>query len=171
MPSGGPYLQSLLQARQVDWGKSWQWDCRFPDAPVPFNTWFPATEAERQVSNMQVYEFNGFGDAFDIPIASKTREFNVSFIDDHDGSLLKWLDDWMEFYTLSRGTTGTARLSEIVRRADLVQLNTIGTVVRSWSMIVFPIGELTFRGNSESGFARYLLSFRVAGLINPEGTP
>ena len=170
MASGGPYLRSLAQTRTLDWGKSWQWDSLFPTAPGPFRTWFPATEASRNISELETHSFVGFGDTFDIPFASGIRTFNVTFLDDDRGTLMQWFDDWMEFYTLNRGDS-TARLANIVRPCRLAQLGARGAVdvVHEWSMQVYPFGSFSLVTNSESKFMSYMLSFRIAGLDNPRG--
>lgn len=168
MASGGPLLRTLAQTRTVQWGKFWQWDSLFPDAPAPFNTWFPATEASRGISELETHSFTGFGDTFDIPFASGIRSFNTTFIDDHVGTLMQWFDDWMELDTLDRGNS-TARLGNIVRPCRLAQLNGIGAVVRDWELQVFPFGSFSYVAGSESKFMSYMLSFRIAGITNPRG--
>lgn len=168
MASGGPFLQTLAQARAIDWGHSWQWDCQFPAAPPPFGGWFPATEANRGISELETHSFVGFGDTHDIPFASGARSFNVTFVDDHTGTLLTWLSQWMELYTLNYGQ-GTERLANIVRQCLLVQGDATGNMARMWSLQVFPFGSLSFASSSESTHRRYIVSFRIAGVDNPNG--
>lgn len=169
MSSGGPFLKSLAQARGVSWAKSWQWDSQFPTAPSPFNGWFPATEAQRDISMVDTHSFVGFGDTHDIPFASRARSFNVVFTDDDQGTLQQWFDDWIELYMFGRGQ-GTERLANIVRPCKLVKLDTTGSIKRYWSMQVYPVGDYTYGVSSESKFQSFMLSFRIAGLDNPDGT-
>lgn len=168
MATGGPYLKTFAQARHVEWGKSWKWDSQFPDAPAPFDAFFPATEASRGISELETHSFIGFGDTFDIPFASGLRTFNVTFIDDMNGTLMKWLDDWMELTTLNRGE-GTARLADAVKPCKLAQLNNMGDTMREWYLQVYPFGSFSYTGSSESKFTSYILSFRIAGIDNPDG--
>ena len=170
MASGGQFLKSLAQARSVQWAKSWQWDSYFPGMPAPFQTWFPATEASRSISELETHSFTGFGDTFDIPFASGIRTFNTTFIDDHHGTIMQWLDDWMELYTLNRGY-GTERLGNVVRPCQLSQSDGMGNEYRRWQLQVYPFGSLTYTGNSESRFQNYMVSFRIAGIDNPTGNP
>lgn len=174
MAGVGPFLTSIDQIREVQWGKAWQWDCKFASAPAPFTGFFPATEAKRNISQVQSHGFVGFGDTFDIPFASGARTFAVTFLDDHQGTLMKWLDDWIELSMMSRGQ-GTARLGNIVKSALLVQSDGRGLAMRSasrmtmrqWELWVYPIGELTFSGSSNSEFTKYIQTFRIAGITNP----
>ncbi len=50
------YLKSINQIRVIEWGRTYLWDVRIPDAPPPFKQWFPAIDISVTSGNVSSHE-------------------------------------------------------------------------------------------------------------------
>lgn len=176
------FLSTIAQARAVEWGKSFSWDVRFPapdGPPPPFDAWFPATDCDRIVSQVQTHTFVGFADSFDIPLASGSRTFTVTFGDNDQGVLQDYFTSWIEEKLLGNpgdlstalGTQGTARLADVVRTCQLARLDARGLIQRVWNLSVFPLGPFNSVRDSNSAMQTHIVTFCVAGVTASVAAP
>jgi len=49
------FLASIDQIRSVEWGKKYLWDIQFPDAPAPFDVFFPAADLDETPAVLESY--------------------------------------------------------------------------------------------------------------------
>lgn len=201
------YLNNVNQIRQVEWAKSYNWDIIFYDSAAspteriaePFDNWFPAIDLEENTANLETHTIEAFQDSYKIPLKSSPKELRVTFQDDHNHVLNKWLNDWVNIKILNKGKfistladsvklvqvvrTSVSKLQDAAGIAGQAKANLSGfglpavsekipdigrnkTTVYIASYWVFPEGNVTFAGNSESGNVSYSQTFVIAGVVD-----
>lgn len=163
----GPYLQTLAMARAIQWGKSYNWDMRIPSAPNPFQQWFPAIEADRNIGSVLSQDVQIGSQGFKLPSGKTQNEIRLTFHDDEGANLERWLDEWIN----GTGQPGTglvdvngavATLSEAVKDFHFVQLNNKREVVSSIIMWVYPDGSYNSVRDSQSNMLTHVCTFSIA---------
>lgn len=147
----------------VEWGKSTSWDCKFPDAPAPFNNWFPATMFERRAVSLTTEPIAGPVIATEVPSGEESRNISLSFIDDHKSTLFNWFVDW--YADMTNGGVSIATVTEACRTFYLAKLDNTLTLTKLEVLLVFPTGELRESGTSNptSEHKSFVVNFVVAG--------
>lgn len=157
------YLTSRDQISNINWGRSYLWDIRFPSAPAPFNSWFPATDYVDNPlhSNSAVHQF--YLKTYKTPQDSATPDIQITFADDVNGSLYKWLSDWYKFIYDDRAGGGVACLADSVRPLYVQRLNLNRSPIETKMLYVYPDGSVPDSWSSQSDGKVYTTSFVVAG--------
>ena len=156
------YLKSIDQIRSIEWSRSYLWDIRFPDAPSPFNEWFPAVDIEENTSILNSQEFNAGWTTFKIPYNTTLFDFKITFIDDVNHTLKSWLDNWINKEILSEGK-GTKPIKEIVKPVEVIKYNINKEVQSMNRYLVYPEGGIYFNGSSEAEVLTYSVTFIITG--------
>lgn len=167
------FLNAASEARQIEWARKHFWDIRFEGAPAPFNDWFPATDIDVGQFNLESNIITAFNAAHRIPRGHTALELRATFYDDDQGTLRRWLREWANGVILG-GTEQfgerepfpgeyVAALETAVRRVDVLMLNIRRQVVEANSYLVYPEGNLSFNGASDSAPQQYSASFVIAG--------
>lgn len=157
------FLNNISELRSIEWGKSFLWDFRIPDAPSPFNAFFPAIDIEENVANLESFSFEAYNQTFKIPKSRSVKGIEVTYIDDENNTGLSFFTDWMsnQIFFESTNRSSTATLQEAAKRIQIQKLNTNREPLLLSSYLVYPEGPLTFRGNSESGNRIHQVNFVV----------
>lgn len=158
------FLQSLEQIRNVEWSRTYLWDIQFPEAPTPFNDWFPAVDVEYDIYSHTPYTVNAGQSTFKIPKASEALGVRVTFNDNVDNVLADWMEEWVQF-TILGGRLWAASLDEAVKEVRIARLGmdripTTGGLRSYW---VMPEDTLIWRGTSDAGVNQYQISLHIAG--------
>lgn len=156
-----PYLNSVAQLRTLDWGKSFNWDMKIPSAPSPFNTWFPATEYERSLFNINSHTISASTYDAKIPLSSASKEIRLTFLDDDNQTLENWISAWHDeiLFSLDKGTVAT--LEEATKEILLNDLNAMRVSNRLHQMFVYPDGNAVSTGNSNSEISMITVNFII----------
>lgn len=164
------FLTSLHQMRNIEFGKSYLWDIRFPDVPAPFNEWFPATEVEDDVASIESFEVEAFDTTIKVPQKTSSKSLRITFVDDVNLTLLKFFKSWMKNEILNENQTTryTSTLEESVKRIIIQKLDAAKNPVSEITYWVYPEEQLTFSGDSESGSRIYTMSFVKAGTASDD---
>lgn len=167
------YLESINTLRAVNWSRSYLWDIVFlgstsrntspdwrygPDAP--FDTWFPATEVEELRANLQVFDFHPPVRSMSIPKGSDVQRLSISFVDDVNSTLERWMEDWVNGQILNRGA-GISPVEECLRSCIVYRIDPMHEPLYGWRYHVYPTGELPWQGRSESATNDYKIDFII----------
>ncbi len=155
-----------LRANDLEWGRTYLWDCWFPNAPAPFNQWFPATEVEEGIATLTPHEFEGYLGSFKVPKSTTDQGLRLTFADDVNCTLCEWISYWINEWIFN-GVSGTKSrvrcLEDSVRQVHIMKLDLQRNPVKTSYYAVFPTGSVNFVGNSESGLPSYAVEFVIAG--------
>lgn len=160
------YLDSLEMIRSVNWGRKYLWDMRFDPttpAPAPFNTWFPAVTVDEDIAKLESHSVPGFLTDYNIPLRSKQKFIKITLEDDVKNTLSQWFSQWVNVTILQHGN-GIAALTTAVKFLHLVKLNPDRTPITQADYWVYPDGDITWNGTSETGSQQFTVNFVIAGI-------
>jgi hypothetical protein len=167
------------QIRQISWSRSYLWDIRFPSAPAPFKDWFPATDVSVEMGVLVSKEFTFFSTDCSIPIGTKEKSLNITFIDDAVHTLIDWVTFWMNTIVSPvsiKGNnflidSGVLTLEQAVKEINIIRLNSkrnpinVGNEEYIDKYKVYPTGTIKFIGDSDSKVNSYQVNFVIAEII------
>lgn len=157
-------LRSIDQLREIEPARSWNWDLFFPDAPAPFNEFFPAVDVSADVFNLESFASNVYLNNVRTPLRSGDRNLSITFFDDVDRSLEAFFEEWVQ-ETILNGGEYVATVTDAVKQVYLRYTNPQREIVKQRVLWVYPEGSFQFRGNSESEITNHTLEFVIAGEI------
>jgi len=163
------FLNNINQLRHVEWGKSFLWDFRIPDAPAPFDQFFPAIDIEENLANLESFNFEGYNNSFKIPQKRTVKDVKVTFVDDYKNSGLSFFTQWVsnEIFRENERYSTTATLQDAAKQILIQKLpSTRGDALLQSSYLVYPEGPLAFRGNSESGLLIHQVTLVIVSTIS-----
>jgi len=165
----GIWLRNLEQMRSgIEFSKSWLWDIQFKPGPVAtelpanFQSWFPATNVEENLTTLETHDFKGGFSTLSIPKGTTLFDLKITFIDDIFLSIQKWVDNWVNIEILGGGEH-IACLESSVKIVNIAKYTGTNELVSLHSYYVFPKGALFYSGNSENNFHSSELEFVIAG--------
>ena len=159
-------LQNIEQVRGVgDWARAYLWDTQFPDAPVPFNEWFPANDLEEQLAVIENHTMEFFQSTYEIPRASQARRITLTFYDNATHALENWFKDWIRNGIFNGGTAVTP-LEGCVRDLRVRKLTPKKETLQLTTYSIFPTGDFSYRGSSDSAPLIFSLGFVIAGTVS-----
>lgn len=164
------FLTNVDQLRQIEWGKTYLWDLKFPDAPTPFSEWFPATDVEENLLTLTGHTFEAFLSTYSVPKSTTEFDLKITFVDDINHTLSSWFTDWVNSGILNGGSH-ISTLEESVKIVYLAKLNLDKSPIKFSSYLVYPEGELYFVGNSESNLPTYNIELKIAGSVKTTNKP
>jgi len=167
------YHVTVEQLRLIEWARSFNWAVRFPDYRTPgdFLEWFPATDVQYNFFWIDKMEFPAGLGAIDFPKSTSISPLTLSIV---DGSrrrgpstnvlqLHQWLKDWGD--DMVDQTTGVLTLSEACRPIEIIHYNSVSNLIGKVTYAVFPHGEASFVGGSDSEISKLDLTFSIAGTV------
>lgn len=170
----GIWLKSVEQMRQVEWGKKWYWDVKFPNPgknaasgnrSLKLSDWFPALNVEENIWTLNTKEFSGGFTTFEIPQSTTLFNLKITFADDIYLTVHEWVTKWVNDEILM-GNTPTAQgilcLEKAVKQVNVVKFDNHQSIVKSNSYWVFPKGAMYFTGESEANIHQNELEFIIA---------
>ena len=172
--------------RAVEWGRKYLWAIKFLERPVsigsippePFNDYFPASDIDLEIANVDSHPMSFGQKDYKIPIRSGTKQLSITFFDDTNSTLLKWMRDWIEKDILNDGnfvsclydsheitdSFGKRRSVAPYRTVEIVQLTPFmeETGIR-YELEIYPEGNINFNGASQSEATTYTMNFVIVG--------
>lgn len=163
------FLKNLEAFRRIEWARSWTWDIQFEDKsiPGPFNQWFPATEVEEGLYNLEAYPVPGVIGTYEIPKSWVMLSLSITFIDSAYLDLENWLVNWVNT-TIFGGGRYVAPLNECLKKVNILKLTGKKEIVSASSYLVFPTGPLSYSGNSTADVITHQVEFRIAKVLSRE---
>lgn len=193
IPSFLPFADSLNQTvneffgsdgidvlRNVSWDKRHLWTVDFigVEIPRPFNSFFPAQDITYTLANIETDTIPFGQTEILIPAKQKAKEVTITFYDDENKTILKFLKDWIDLDIFNNGeyvsgvddnhNVVVKRLVDIgtnqvrpTRDIEIKLLDSYKKTVMSNKYAIFPTGELTFSGSHASEASTYTMSFFI----------
>lgn len=166
------FLPDLRTLRGVTWARSYYWDIKCPDAPQPFDKWFPAISVDETVVNLTSYGYSAPYHSFAVPQNSGLLDLRISFPDSEDLVLYKWIKDWVNKDILhfrdSEGSPYLAYVEDIVKEFHIVKYKFLGEykkdIVSYTVYSVYPENTLSDALTSDSSLRQFSVFFRVCGM-------
>lgn len=160
------FLNDIEQLRKVTWGTRYLWDIRFadPTIPSPFNEWFPAVDVEEEVASLESYQFDTPQDVHKVPMTSNSLNMRVTFLDNENMVLFKWLQNWKNTIILNGGKY-ISTVSTAAKQVTILKLNHQRVIVAETTYFVYPEGVLAFTGDSSSDAVTYPVNFVIVGKL------
>ena len=155
------FLKDLRQLREIEWKKSHSWTVKFPDAPSPFEKWFPASDITIDKYIHSPLAIQTATSEFQIPRGSGLRNIRMTFYDDENNTLLRWFTSWVNGDILNDGEYVTS-IDQSVRELDLQKLGREKEILETSRFWVFPVDTLPESYTSESSIVQYEVSFYIA---------
>ncbi len=162
----GVFLKNLEELRKVEWARSWTWDIQFSgDVPKPFSKWFPATDVEEGLYNLEPFTFTGGYGSFSVPKNWSPLTLSITFVDSAYHTIENWLEEWVNHTILGDGLH-IACLETAVKKVTLVKLDNKREIVSENSYLVFPTGPLSYTGSSSADIPSHQVEFTIAKIIS-----
>lgn len=193
MPFGLPNLEQAISRliegdsgitaiRSIEWDRKYLWLIEFVDAelPEPFNKMFPASAFSRLGASIESDSFRFGQTELSLPVRGGSAEnISVTFYDDIDRTLYRWMSDWMNLDILNDGNFvsclkdshqvvrpdafGKIRAVQPVRTMKISLLDGYRKEFKTQLFDVYPTGDLEFSGAQVSEAQEYTITFNVVG--------
>lgn len=172
--TGQAYMQGIESLRNVEWSRSYTWDCCFyagalaarnPAPPAPFDTWFPAIDITEtaHTSNTMVMPF--FISQYKFAQTQSSTDIMMQFHDDQYGTLYKWMSEW--FLQTYDDTDGVAMLQDCYRQLNIMKLDQNQQTLMLYQYFVIPEGAISEMLSSMADTKTYSVQFAVIGRLDP----
>ena len=155
-----PYLRNIRQIQDIVWEDGTRWDVKFPDAPSPFDSWFPAARVEYVETTLNSQTFDAGQLQFEIPVSGALKTVTISFYDTVDVVLLNWLKHWIDVEILNNGK-GITPVLDAVKPLEVVILDEHEHLKEHKRLEVFPHGSLSRALESDAQAVTRSLDFTV----------
>lgn len=171
------FLKDIQQVASVEWNRSYNWDVRFvkcstaPAPPAPFDSWFPAVSVDLPSYNISSFTYSSPVMTHTIPQSCTTLNLPITFLDDHNLTLLRWVREWVEkdMLHMAEENPYLGYISEVVRPLHLVRYKWEKFQKKNvdyrayW---VYPDGSLVESLASDSSTLQRTVTFQVTGLAD-----
>jgi len=168
-----PWLTTPNLIRGVAWSKGWLWDCQIPDAPSPFNTWFPATEYHEELfSPSQPKKVVVGTQTFELPGDRECTSVTLSFPDNDQMVLQQWLENWVN-NVLYRQDGTVATLTEGTKCVNFARLDSTRKWIQMRQLWVYPKQkiEVKFGSDDQSPFVTLELNCDIVSIYVYDSVP
>lgn len=165
----GVFLPNLESIRRIDWARSWHWDIQFPDAPEPFKKWFPAIDVDENLGTVDEYNFTAGFSSYNVPKSSQGFTLSVTFPDNSELVLENWFSDWInkEIFKSGRGgATYIATVASCSKEVKIAKLAPANRLISLNTYLVFPTGNLNYRGSSSAEIHSNTVEFKIAAILD-----
>ena len=205
MPFGLPNLEhkisrfiegdtGITAVREIEFDRKYLWLIDFEDAnlPEPFDSLFPASSFDGVFSSIESDTFRFGQNELALPTrAGQHTTINVTFYDDINRTLYKWITDWINVDLLNRGnfvsglkdshqvvgedgqpSTDSFGKKRAVKPLRLMKVSLLDGYRKSTDTkgyYVYPTGEIQFGGSHDSAPQEYTVTFVVAGTLGVQG--
>ncbi len=143
-----------------------KWDIFFPDAPEPFDEYFPATDVEFPMYGLNSHIFEAGIKQYAVPLKGTLHKLKITFTDSIKHTLAEWLVKWVEEDILNNGEY-VSTISTIAKAVYVERLQEDNTVItdltrKYW---VYPDEEQLIVGKSSADSPLYNVEFKIVGHI------
>lgn len=189
------------QLRSVEYAKKYLWEVSFggkgPDSlppPAPFAEFFPAIDVDMDEATLNPYQYDQYMSQYEVPHTSEARSITITFNDNDDNALFRWISDWINIDILNHGhfisallddhrvvssrdpdSPGTDSFGDVrgvmpLRKMKLSLLSPGRSKVLTRSFLVFPKGKLVFNGSQQSAAQTYTITFVIVSQIDEQAS-
>lgn len=154
-------LSEIGQIRKVEWGATYLWDIYFPDAPYPFNDWFPASNVSEPLIQ-PMFESQSFGlIKLDFPKNTGALSMSITFYDDVNLTLETWLREW--YNKIFNDFMHVTPLYDCLKDVQVRRLDRGKNIVSNINYSVVPNTPISVESNSNASARQLTVGFSVAG--------
>lgn len=172
--------------RTIEWDKKYLWRIKFIpwgssltdvalgalNIPPMFLDGFPAIDIDVGKAVLNAWEKEVYMSGVKIPLNTSVREIKITFLDDVNGALEKWISDWINVDILNCGRftsclydshqrcQGFGKVQPL-RKLMVERLNEQGNFAFANFYDVFPVGELSWNGAYTSESQSYSMGFVI----------
>ncbi len=173
-----PGLKNINQLRAVgNWATTYLWDIRFLNAniggggeinigssafPSPFNDWFPATNVEEPIYQIETYAIKAHILEAELPKATGLQPLTIECHDDSTHVVERNLKRW--FNQMFNNRREVSPLLDILKVVEIQRLSPGREVIYTNRYYVFPKGNLNVTQNSQSTAKKLNFTLSVAGM-------
>lgn len=164
-----PFLRNADQLRKVEWDRGYLWEVRFPDAPPPFNDFFPATSVAEELCDLVSKVFDGTMNTYQIPTGQAMNEIRLTFVDggnikDNQSGLVlsKWITDWINVEILN-DEKYISTIETASKLMQVIKLNSQHEIISDVTYWVFPKGKIMYNGKNENSLVEFAVDFAIVG--------
>lgn len=191
MPFGLPNLElaiskviegdsGITAIREIEWDRKYLWLIEFVNAelPEPFDKMFPASAFTRLGASIESDSFRFGQTELALPVrGGQAKNISITFYDDINRTLYRWLADWMNLDILNDGmfvsglkdshTTvrpdafGNMRAVQPTRVVKISLLDAYRREFKSQLLEIYPTGDLEYSGAQVSEAQEYTITFNV----------
>lgn len=185
------------QLRSVEYAKKFLWEVSFGGKglavlapPEPFADFFPATDIDMDEAILESYRFEQYMSSYEVPWKTGARSMTITFNDNDDNAIFKWMSDWINIDILNHGhfisallddhfivsannpelsgtdSFGVARGVMPLRQVKVSMLTPGRSKVLTRNFLVFPTGKLNFNGSQASQAQSYSMTFAIVSEIS-----
>lgn len=152
---------TLENVRAEEWSRGWLWELDFPDYTAKGKGFWPAVDVEEGVWSLTSQEWQMSTITIKAPNSAPSTDLRVTFIEYADHRIAKWLRGWYEEIHLADGTI--QYLVKAARLVNISRLNLDRSVLYTNQYWVYPEGEASFHGASESAPEMTTQAFTIVG--------
>lgn len=149
---------TLDQINTIEFDSTHLWSIEFPDAPAPFNQWFPATSFDDDVYSIVTDQYDIGNEKFQQSTGLGLRSARIECFDADDARLFNWILKWVDTEMVKEH--GMAYLEDYCKVLNVKKFNWQQKLIRQDQYIVTPIGSFKDSKTPEAGAK--VLSFEVA---------
>lgn len=151
--------------RSLEWGRTYKWEVQIvPGPPAPFDQFFPAAEVSLPLADVISSPIQGPIMGMEVPDGCSSHKIAITFYDGEDLQLQSYFYKWMKEIT-GGGGDYILSVDAACRQLKVRMLNSLNSVVKEYTYLVYPDGELVYAGSNTSGVVTYSLDFTIAGYI------
>jgi len=169
MANGNTYIpfsiQQLSGAR--DFARSYLWDIRIPEAPDPFQEWFPASDLDENLFGVDSGLVEFFNFSIQYPKKINLPKITLTMYDREDRVIYKWVRGWIANTMFHMNVAGSFPcvevLEEVVKEMIVVKLTHDKKIIDLVSYWVYP-EAIADRNTSGNELSMYSVPFIVAGM-------
>lgn len=150
------------QVRLVNWSHKYLWDVRFPDAPDPFSSFFPAIDVVEDLAKLDTYTFDAHMTKCEVPKSTEVRTIQVTYADNEAGVLANFIKEWINS-TILNGGLAVSALASSIKSLHVAKLGKDLSEKITAVYDVFPKGTLAYEGSSAGDVVTYATTFVIVG--------
>jgi hypothetical protein len=171
----------ITALRSVEWDKKYLWVVDFKGSyipPAPFDKFFPANSITAPFSYLESETLDLPQTTMHYPKRQHETDLQITFYDDEQRTLLRWLTDWQKLDILNYGNfvsglgdshqvvgsdsfgNGTRSVAP-VRQVRFALIDAYRDEVLVKNYWVYPDGDISYLGGQESAAQMYTVNFKI----------
>lgn len=153
-----------LYNKNIIWSKGFLWEVKFPEAPAPFNDWFPATSVHEPKYLLEGRPFEFANGTATILHKKSAEPIAIEFIEDAKLTLENWFVDWVDEIFNGDGN-GMLPFEDAARELEIVKFDTMHKLLKRTAYWVVPTESMFFEGGNDAEPITNNVTLIVAGKI------
>lgn len=156
-------FMTLDKMNTIEFDSTHLWSISFPDAPSPFNDWFPAQSCDDDVYNVVTDTFDVGNTDMVLPTGLSSKSIHMEVLDAVDCRLEKWIENWVnnEMFVTEGKSVGANYLDNICKKCNITKYDYQHNVIYKKQHTVHPIGTMKHSRTSDANAKVLSLDFKI----------